>query len=66
MNAYITVKLLNGKYKNIEYKDVEQVFISPNGETTIFWKDGYGIEVDSHILSANTFVNNKLSATEKQ
>lgn len=25
-------------------------------------KDGYGIEIDNHTLSANTFVNNKLSA----
>ena len=62
MNAYITVKLPNGEYKNICASDIEQVFVSPSGEKAIFWKDGYGIEIDNNTLSANTFVNNKLSA----
>ena len=64
MNACITVKLPNGGYKNINAEDIEQVFINTNGEKAVFWKDGYGLEVDNHRLSANTFVNNKLSAKE--
>jgi len=65
MNAYITVKLLpSGEHKNINASDIEQVFVSQNGEEVIFWKDGYGIKIDNHTLSANTFVNNKLSAKE--
>ena len=62
MKACITVKLPSGGYKNINAEDIEQVFINTCGEKTIFWKDGYGIEIDNHTLSANTFVNNKLSA----
>lgn len=62
MNEYITVKLPNGGYKNINTEDIEQVFINTNGEKSVFWKDGYGVEIDNHTLSANTFVNNKLSA----
>ena len=64
MKACITVKLPNGCYKNINEEDIEQVFINTNGEKAVFWKDGYGIEIDDHTLSANTFVNNKLSAKE--
>lgn len=64
MKAYITVKLPNGGYKNINAEDIEQVFINTIGEKTVFWKDGYGIEIDNHTLSANTFVNNKLSAKD--
>lgn len=61
MKAYSTVKLPNGGgYKNINTEDIEQVFVSQSGEKTIFWKGGYGVEVDNHTLSANTFVNNKL------
>ena len=62
MNACITVKLPNGEHKNIDVNDIEQVFINYVGEKTVFWKGGYGFEVDNHMLSANTFVNNKLSA----
>ena len=62
MRTFITVKLPNGGYKNINAEDIEQVFINTNGEKTVFWKDGYGIEIDNHTLSANTFVNNNLSA----
>lgn len=62
MNAYITVKLPNGEHKNINVSDIEKVFVNQSGEKAIFWKDGYGIEIDDHTLSANTFVNNKLSA----
>lgn len=62
MKACITVKLPNGGYKNINAEDIEQVFINTKGEKTVLWKDGYGIEIDNHTLSANTFVNNKLSA----
>lgn len=43
MKAHTTVKLPNGEYKNINYEDIEQVFINTCGEKTIFWKDGYGI-----------------------
>ena len=64
MKACITVKLLNGGYKIINAEDIEQVFINTKGEKTVFWKDGYGVEIDNHTLSANTFVNNKLSAKE--
>ena len=64
MKACITVRLLNGGYKNINAEDIEQVFINTNGEKMVFWKDGYGIEIDNHTLSANTFVNNKISAKE--
>lgn len=64
MKACITVKLPNGGYKIINAEDIEQVFINTNGEKAVFWKDGYGIEIDNHTLSANTFVNNKLSAKE--
>lgn len=64
MKAYITVKLPNGGYKNINEEDIEQVFINTNGEKAVFWKGGYGIEIDNHTLSANTFVNNNLSAKE--
>lgn len=64
MKAYITVKLPNGGYKIINAEDIEQVFINTNGEKAVFWKDGYGIEIDNHTLSANKFVNNKLSAKE--
>lgn len=66
MNAYITVKLPNGEHKNINASDIEQVFINQSGEKAIFWKDGYGFEIDNHTLSANTFVNNKLSAKEEE
>ena len=62
MNAYITVKLPNGEHKNINVSDIEKVFVNQSGEKAIFWKDGYGIEIDDHTLSSNTFVNNKLSA----
>ena len=64
MKACITVRLPNGGYKNVDTEDIEQVFINTNGEKAVFWKDGYGIEIDNHTLSANTFVNNKLSAKE--
>ena len=64
MKACITVKLPNGGYKNISSEDIEQVFINTNGEKVVFWKDGYGVEIDNHTLSANTFVNNKLSTKE--
>lgn len=64
MKACILVRLANGTYKNVDTQDIEQVFINTNGEKAVFWKDGYGIEIDNHTLSANTFVNNKLSAKE--
>ena len=64
MNACITVKLPSGELKNINVEDIEQVFINSRGDKTIFWKDGYGLEVDNHTLSANTFVNNKMQAKE--
>lgn len=62
MKAYILVQLADVTYKNVDTQDIEQVFINTNGEKTVFWKGGYGIEIDNHTLSANTFVNNKLSA----
>ncbi len=64
MKACIRVKLPNGGYRNINAEDIEQIFINTNGEKAVFWKDGYGIEIDNHTLSANTFVNNNLSAKE--
>ena len=61
MKSYILVQLADGTYKNVDTQDIEQVFINTNGEKAVFWKGGYGIEIDNHTLSANTFVNNKLS-----
>ena len=64
MEACITVKLPSGELKNINVEDIEQVFINSRGDKAIFWKDGYGFEVDNHTLSANTFVNNKMQTKE--
>lgn len=50
MNAYITLKLMNGEYKNIPYSAIENVFINTLGEKTVFFKEGdelnYGFEVE--------------------
>lgn len=46
MNATILVKTLDGEYKTVEAKDIEQVFINHLGEKMVFFKGGYGIQVD--------------------
>ena len=50
MNAYITVKLPDGTYKNVEFDSIEQVFVSVKGEKTVFFtcddKLEYGTEIE--------------------
>lgn len=47
MNATILVKTLDGEYKTVEAKDIEQVFINHTGEKMVFFKGGYGIWMDT-------------------
>lgn len=42
MNAYITLKLMNGEYRNILASSIEQVFVSTTGEKMVFFNDKYG------------------------
>lgn len=47
MNATILVKTLDGKYINVPIEDIEQVHINYLGEKMVFFKGGYGIQVDT-------------------
>jgi hypothetical protein len=45
--GYILVKTLDGKYKQVAFEDIEQLFINTKGEKMVFFKGGYGIQVDT-------------------
>lgn len=47
VNATMLIKTLDGQYKTISYEDIEQVHINYLGEKMVFFKDGYGIEVET-------------------
>lgn len=46
VDATILVKTLDGQYKFVSIEDLEQVHINRTGEKMVFFKGGYGIEVD--------------------
>lgn len=50
MKAYITVKLLDGTYKNVEFDNIEQIFVSVKGKKTVCFtcdnKLEYGTEIE--------------------
>ena len=50
MKAYITVKLGNGTYKNVDFENIEYIFVSIDGEKTVFFdcddKMEYGVQVE--------------------
>ena len=52
MNATILVKTLEGKYVHVAFDDIEQVFINHLGEKMVFFKGGYGFQVDKKEGSA--------------
>ena len=44
MNAYITVKLPDGTYKNVEFDSIEQIFVSVKGEKTVLFNCDNNLE----------------------
>lgn len=50
MIGYITVKLSDGTYKNVEFDNIKQVFVSVKGEKIVFFtcnnKLEYGTEIE--------------------
>ena len=55
IDGTMLIKTLDGQYKNIPYEDIEQVFINHLGEKMVFFKGGYGIQVN-----AKEFLNDKI------
>lgn len=53
MNATILVKTLDDEYKQVDIEDIEQVFINYLGEKMVFFKGGYGLQVDTKEESAS-------------
>lgn len=47
VKATLLVKTLDGKYIHVAFEDIEQVFINHLGEKMVFFKGGYGIQVDT-------------------
>lgn len=47
VDATMLIKTLDGQYKNVPYEDIEQVFINRIGEKMVFFKGGYGIQVET-------------------
>lgn len=55
VDATILVKTLDGQFKCVSIEDLEQVHVNHTGEKMIFFKDGYGIEVDPKEVLNDSF-----------
>lgn len=47
VDATILVKTLDGQFKCVSVEDIEQVHVNHTGEKMVFFKGGYGIEIDT-------------------
>lgn len=55
VDATILVKTLDGQFKCVSIEDLEQVHVSYTGEKMVFFKGGYGIEVDPKEVQNDSF-----------
>lgn len=65
VKATLLVKTLDGKYIHVAFEDIEQVFINYLGEKMVFFKGGYGIQVDAKDGSATETLKNLEEVTTK-